>query len=255
MPTYEIIPVNVGEFTAFEKSMFVYRKDYGVKLHAPFIMYVVRNEDVCVVVDTGCSDPEWSMRHHGYPVIRQDHQIPDRALKGLGINPADVKYVVNTHLHWDHCFNNYQFPNAKIYVQKRELQYAICPLPHHCAQYESFQVGLVPPWIKAMTQFQVVDGDVSLLPGIDLVFLPGHTPGFQGVLVDTAKGKYLIAGDNVALFECWDSSGNHKHSISGLYNDLGEYWASLSKMEQLAVADRVLPGHDMKVFEHKAYPY
>ena len=255
MQTYEIIPVNVGEFTAFEKSMFVYRKDYGVKLHAPFIMYLIRNKDMCVVVDTGCSDSEWSMRHHGYSVIRQDHQMPAQAIKRLGINAEDVKFVVNTHLHWDHCFNNEQFPNAKIYVQKRELQYAICPLPQHYSHYESLQVGLTPPWIKALTRIQPVEGDCELLPGIDLVLLPGHTPGFQGVLVNTDQGKYLIAGDCIALLECWDSSGNHQHSISGIYNNLEEYCASLAKIEQLNVADRILPGHDMKVFEHQVYPY
>ncbi len=255
MQTYEIIPVNVGEFTSFEKSMFLYRREYGVKLHAPFIMYVVRNKDVCVVVDTGCCSMEWSMQHHGYPVIREDHHIPANALKRLGINAADVDIVVNTHLHWDHCFNNNQFPSAKIYVQKRELQYAICPLPQHYHNYESFQTGLIPPWVGNMTQFQVVDGDCNLLPGIDLVLLPGHTPGFQGVLVNTVKGGYLIAGDCLPLFECWDSSGGHQHVNSGLFNNLEEYCASFAKIEQLDIGGRILPGHDMRVFDHTVYPY
>jgi glyoxylase-like metal-dependent hydrolase (beta-lactamase superfamily II) len=255
MSTYEIIPINVGEFTAFEKSMFVYRKDYGVKILAPFIMYVVRNEHMCLVVDTGCSDAELSMANHGYPVNRQEHQIPVNALKQIDIKAEDIRFVVNTHLHWDHCYNNDQFPNADIYIQKRELQYAICPLPQHVAHYESFQAGLVPPWIKAMTQIKAIEGDYSLLPGIDLILLPGHTPGFQGVLVNTTKGRYLIAGDLLALYECWDTSGSNKHHISGIYYNLEDYCTSLARLEKLDLADRILPGHDMKVFEHQVYPY
>src|SRR3972149_878825 len=58
-------------------------------------------------------------------------QRPLAALARLGIRPEDIDIVINTHLHWDHCYNNHLFPRATIYAQRAELQYAIAPLPLH----------------------------------------------------------------------------------------------------------------------------
>ena len=151
---------------------------------------------------------------------------PVQALKDLGIDAQDVKTIINTHLHWDHCFNNALFPNAKIYVQKKEIQFAISPLPTQYVYYESHQLGMTPQWIKSMDRFVVVDGDYPLQDGIDLIFTPGHTPGFQSVLVNTADGKYLIASDFIGQLDNWEEgkfgmAAPIRNSISILTNTTG----------------------------------
>src|SRR5262249_42586222 len=70
------------------------------------------------------------------------------------------------------------------------------------------QPGYGPRWMPVFDRMQVVDGDVELLPGLDLVCLPGHTPGMQGVSVATAGGAYLIAGDAVPLYENWEGDAH-----------------------------------------------
>ena len=62
METYTIIPVMTGEFQRADKSDFSYQKNAGTKLKAPIIMYVIRNDDTCILVDTGCSDEAWAER-------------------------------------------------------------------------------------------------------------------------------------------------------------------------------------------------
>jgi len=39
-------------------------------------------------------------------------------LARLGLTPADVRYVANSHLHFDHCGGNEFFPRATFLVQR-----------------------------------------------------------------------------------------------------------------------------------------
>lgn len=251
MQDYTIYPIKTGEFKAAEKSNFTYQTDPGVKLVAPIIMYLIKGPDRVILVDTGGSDEEWAAKHH-HGLVRTEAMHPLEGLKKLGVDAKDVDTVVNTHLHWDHCFNNDLFPNAKIYVQKRELEYAVDPLPMHWVYYESAHLNLTPPWFKTYKRTVALDGDFTLFPGIELVTLPGHSPGFQGVLVNTAKGRGLIASDCCALFENWTGNQTHKHIPSGIHVRLDEYYATFSKMEK--ICDFILPGHDPKAFDQTVYP-
>jgi glyoxylase-like metal-dependent hydrolase (beta-lactamase superfamily II) len=176
----------------------------------------------------------------------------DGGLKKIGLHPDDVDIVICTHLHWDHCFNNDQFKNARIIVQKDEIRYAIAPLPMHALFYESQLIKMRPPWLKAIENTEVIEGDMEISPGIDIVKIPGHTPGFQGVNVKTAKGNYFIVGDFCPLFENWEGAPPLKHIVSPIHVNLEDYYDSFKKVEKMA--DVVLPGHDIKVFEKKCYP-
>jgi glyoxylase-like metal-dependent hydrolase (beta-lactamase superfamily II) len=40
-----------------------------------------------------------------------------------------------------------------------------------------------------------VDGDADLFAGVSVLFTPGHTPGHQSVLVETAEGVVVLGGD------------------------------------------------------------
>ncbi len=252
MEKYSIIPIKVGEFAAMEKSTLTYQLDWGVKLVAPIIMYLIKGKNSLVLVDTGGSDEDCALKYH-HRICRPLEQNPIAALKKLGVDIDDIDIVVNTHLHWDHCFNNNLFNKAKIYVQKKEMQYAISPLSSHFIAYESHQIGMQPQWFKGYERIVVVDGDTNLLPGIELVTIPGHTPGMQGVLVNTEKGRYLIASDCLGLFENWNGKGIYNHIPSGIHYSLPEYYQTFEKIEK--ICDYILPGHEPRVFEHEKYPY
>jgi glyoxylase-like metal-dependent hydrolase (beta-lactamase superfamily II) len=251
METFSIIPLKVGEFKGIERSNLTYQLNPGQKLVAPIIMYLIKGRDKLILVDTGPSDEAWAEKYH-HGMVQTEDMKPQNALKKAGVGLEDIDLVVNTHLHWDHSFNNRLFKKTKIFVQKKEMQYAICPLPPHWVYYESFQLGLTSKWLEAMTNIVAVDGDVELLPGIKLVTLPGHTPGMQGVLVEsTIHGRTLVASDCCGLFENWTGSGIHKHIPSGIHIGLPEYYETFEKMDRLC--DFVLPGHDPDVFLKNEY--
>lgn len=240
-----IIPINVGTFNAIDKSIFSYRKNQGKKIKAACIMWYIEGSKENIIVDTGPSDPFWSEQYH-HQLIRTEQQRPDIALKKYGISPNDVKLVINTHLHWDHCYGNDLFKNAKILVQEQELIYALNPLPCHEIDYET---NLGRPFLKGIERMEILSGDVKVADGILVIHIPGHTPGMQGVLIETKKGKYLIASDAVGLFENWQGE---KSIPSGIFVNLEDYYISLKKIT--SVADFILPGHDIRVFENKYYP-
>ncbi len=251
METFRIIPIKTGEFTGLEKSSFTYLTDAGRKIVVPMIMFLLEGRNRVVLVDTGGSDEEWARKHH-HPVRRAEGEEPVAALRRHGVDVADVDTIVHSHLHWDHCFNDRLFPNARFFVQRRELRYAVNPLPAHHVYYESEQVGLRPRWLDVASRIVETDGDTALCDGIDLLLLPGHTPGLQGVLVETETGKYLLPSDTTPLFENWHGNPAHRHIPCGIHVDLTDCYASLARME--ATGATILASHDPLVLSQESYP-
>jgi glyoxylase-like metal-dependent hydrolase (beta-lactamase superfamily II) len=251
MSDFSIWPIQVGFHPGADKSRLTHGMNQGVRIDAAIIVYAIKGAKQNIIVDTGCGDPEWTEKYHRYKIV-QDQDLAG-GLKEIGFNPKDIDIVICTHLHWDHCFNNDLFTNAKIIVQRDEIRYAIAPLPMHAIFYESQLVNMSPPWLKALDRIELIEGDMEICPGIDIVKIPSHTPGFQGVNVKTANGNYFIGSDFCPLFENWEGQGPLlKHIVSPIHVNLEDYYDSFAKVEK--IADFVLPGHDIKVFEKKCYP-
>ena len=54
-PTYTIKPLYLGEMTRYEKSMHTFTFDYGVKMHSPYLAFLVQGDGKNILVDTGPS--------------------------------------------------------------------------------------------------------------------------------------------------------------------------------------------------------
>ncbi len=105
------------------------------------------------------------------------------ALAEHDLSPADVKIVINSHLHFDHCGQNAVFKQAPFYVQRGELDRAR-------------KSGDAIQWFDfAGARFELLDGDAEIAEGVRVVATPGHTTGHQSVLVDTADGSAVMIGD------------------------------------------------------------
>lgn len=239
---YEIMsltihPLDLGTLTV-DKSGLTLRKGLGTRVAAPCLGYLILGGKTPVLVDSGpCADEQWGSSWHN-PFRRTADQSLAAALSKHGVALEDVRTVILTHMHWDHCYGNALLPNARFVVQRKELAYAIAPLPCDAPIYET-QLHPVH-FLGAYDRFDVIDGDRDILPGVRCVLLPGHTPGLQGVLVDTAQGRVMIASDHCPLYE------NYTDDIpTGIIHDLEAWYRSTARIREMS--DVILPGHDMRV--------
>lgn len=253
MPYYKIRPLHVGTFPTFEKSMFLFGVDPGKKISVPIVSWLIEGDKgEKVLVDTGpsSSDAPTSSFHTNFE--SKHEQRIDQVLLSNGVDPEEIEHVIFTHLHFDHCYHPELLKNAKFYVQRSELLYAIHPIEWNHPFYEfNLLPGVTPSWLQVYDRLHPVDGDVELFPGIEMIHLPGHTPGLSGVAVNTTKGIYLIGGDAVPLMENWEGNGRQKHIPSAMVTDMIAYAHSFKKMEN--ITDKVLPGHDFRAFDSKVW--
>jgi glyoxylase-like metal-dependent hydrolase (beta-lactamase superfamily II) len=153
--------------------------DNGWLLH--FHSFLLTGDRGATLVDTGIGPAgglaaEW---------LGTAGRLPE-LLASAGVAPDDVTTVVLTHVHLDHAGWNTEadrprFGNASYVVQSAEVE--------HVRDTDTYQRLLRP--VEDAGQLRTVDGEVALAPGLRLLPTPGHTPGHQSVLTDTA----LLAGD------------------------------------------------------------
>ena len=248
MDRFTIIPLKVGAYVGLDHSGFTFGQNLGKKLPCPIIAFLLKSKSVTALVDTGPGTPEL-MAERRHPAITQteDERLLN-ALKKHGVTPDDIDFVVNTHLHYDHCYGNVHFTNKQpIYLQRQELFYAMDPLPVHWLTYESFRVGMFPPFLRDIEKqnLVLVDGKVEVVPGITLIPLPGHSPGMQGVLVATREGNRFIVSDAIPIFENWENFT--PRLPSGIMTSLTDYYATIKVIESYDCP--IIPGHDPRVFD------
>jgi N-acyl homoserine lactone hydrolase len=250
MRHWTLKPLCFGVFTAFEMSLFTYGRNAGQKIAAPITGWLIESGETRILVDTGPSSPASASRWH-YTFQQASEQDPQAALRALGVRPDDLPLVILTHLHWDHCYNLDRFPTARFFVQAEELRAAVDPIPTQRIGYEVGIRGLVPPWVAGFDRMELVRGDREVAPGVRVIHLPGHTPGLQGVLVDTAMGRHLIASDAVPLYENLGTPGAAP-APPGIHVDVAACFRSFERIRE--EADVILPSHDPEVLRHPIYP-
>jgi len=123
-------------------------------------------------------------------------------IKALGLDPADVRHIVPTHLDVDHAGGLADFPNAVVHVRPEEHQGATAPSNfNEKGRYRACQFAHRPLWTtydelgEPWFGFEAVRSLKGLPEEILLVPLTGHTLGHSGVAVDTGDGWLLHAGD------------------------------------------------------------
>ncbi len=151
-----------------------------------------------ILVDTGIGDSLKPRYHEIYQLKRGRSLIEQLADRGLAA--ADIDYVINTHLHFDHAGGNVireggrvkpAFPNAQYVIQRSEWEDATHPNERSRASYmnDDFTV------LEKTGQLRFIDGDCQLLPGLEIMHTGGHCTGHQSVAIELPGGKAVFLGD------------------------------------------------------------
>jgi N-acyl homoserine lactone hydrolase len=186
MPGYRIHPLVIGT-KRFDKSMMTYQHGYGTPYIIPIYCWYLEGEGRKILVDTG----EMS------PVCSEDREKDlggsiytfEQGLARVGLAPGDIDIVIHTHLHNDHCENDYKCENAEIYVHPLELEHVHDPHPLDYRYLEDYILD-----VEENGQIRIVEKDGELFPGISVIHTPAHTPGGLSVLIETVAGTALITG-------------------------------------------------------------
>lgn len=163
---------------------------------------LVEHDAGLVLIDTGLGNKEADKFKDIYGVENAGKggrtQLED-ALAELGHTPDDVRWVINTHLHFDHAGGNtyhdaagavrLTFPQARYVVQQGELAFARHTNERTAASY------LAPNFNPV--DFTLISGETEVLPGIRCLPTPGHVPFHQSVLLESAGERACFLADLV----------------------------------------------------------
>jgi N-acyl homoserine lactone hydrolase len=161
------------------------------------------------------------------------------ALNEVGVRREDIHFVVNCHLHFDHCGGNPELAGRPIFTQRVELETA-----RHSPDYT------LPALVDAPgLRYEELDGEAEVLSGVFIVPTPGHTAGHQTVVVRRSDGTVIVAGQShdtassySADFLAW-RAGRDGHE-----SPLPTTPTWLSRLQEFDPA-RVVFAHDNAVWE------
>lgn len=251
--TWRIETLCCGVLHGVPEAALMYMDASGSRVDLPILAWLLRRGSETILIDTGPTNPEWAReRFHPELDLGGSHTLVEQ-LAACGLQLADIDVVVNTHLHWDHCGGNALLPDSTgIYVQREEVRFASAPIPTQLAPYEAFELGVVPPWVGKAGSFRLIEGELQIRPGIRVIPLAGHTPGSQGVLVDTAGGRYCITGDLLDSLENVERQmtgwPEHIRGVPpGIHTDVVAWYRSLRMLQGMGV--ELIPAHDWEVLK------
>lgn len=160
---------------------------------------LVRSQGKTILVDTGMGDKFTAEERAQWNLERPEGGLL-QALARLGVSPADVDIVINTHLHADHCGGNTclqdgqpvaAFPNAEYWVQR--LEYAEACFPNERTRATYIAANFRP--LEASGQLRLLNGDTRVTSEVRTVITRGHTRAHQSVILETGGDPVLYVAD------------------------------------------------------------
>jgi glyoxylase-like metal-dependent hydrolase (beta-lactamase superfamily II) len=161
--------------------------------------------------------------------MRPEWAVPAQ-LRARGIDPADVRTIVMTHLHYDHASGLSQFPQARVVVDARELE---------AARGDRIVDGYISRLLDTPgQQWETVphaDAEVDVLGDgtIRLVSTPGHSAGHRSLVLrlgggremlltgDAAYARRTVEGSLLPIF-CWDDDA-YRRSLAWVQRWVAEH--------------------------------
>jgi glyoxylase-like metal-dependent hydrolase (beta-lactamase superfamily II) len=258
---YTVHPIRCGTLD-LPKTILTYNLDEGVTVPSPVVVFLLLPadpDDPVVVVDAGAEGGEVAGRS-----IPDGGPEPIRAgLAEHGVAPADVDYLVLTHLHHDHAANVDLFAESEVLLQRSELGAARDPLPPVGRAYIDAHVAALET-----ADLTLLDGGYRLHPDLEIRHTPGHTEGMQSVVVETEGGTHALVCDLIYCRQNLQPDASEIRDVHGgtvevtpvdydppyvppgLHVSVADCYESIARMQERVGPDGVLVGaHDPAVLD------
>ena len=223
--------------------------DYGAllkgetgKIRIPVPCYLIKHPNGLVLFDTGLHKSMQTDQEARLGVLApmfdahfEENEDIEARLAGLGVAVDDITWIVNSHLHFDHCGGNDAIPNAPIIVQRKELEGAKTP-------EVAGTVGFFEQDWDHGHEFVLADGEYDIFGDGSVVCIPtpGHTPGHQSLKITDNKTSMVLTGD-----ACYLRQSIEQLHLPALAYSPEQMLKSFEKLRQLEAKGATLfYGHD-----------
>jgi glyoxylase-like metal-dependent hydrolase (beta-lactamase superfamily II) len=161
---YEIYAIRYGHLDRTATHNFIGGDPHDGPMPLDYYVWAIVGPERTFLLDTGFDAAIGAGR--GRTLVRP----VEAGLAAIGIDPASVRDIIVSHMHYDHAGNHELFPQARYHVQDDEMAFCTGRVVFH-------------------------DGVSELAPGITLHKVGGHTRGLQVVRVNTRRGWVVLASD------------------------------------------------------------
>ena len=239
---YDIFALNYAGPFEMKLAKAMFQTGWEENILINYYIWAIRSKDgETTLVDTGTG-----------PTFAREQNLkgfvpPEQLVARLGVKREQVTKVIITHMHFDHVGGMETFaqlfPDAKFYVQKIEFDFWVNnPLskrpPFKRSRLDRGNKGLAD--LAGSPRLIMLDGDKVIGPDMELLLVPGHAPGLQGVLVNTAKGAAVVASDSAHIARSFKDD-----MPSSIVVDMMTWLKSYDKLRSKAPLDNLFPGHDI----------
>lgn len=218
----------------------------------PVPWYLIMHPKGNVIIDGGnppkvAEDP---IKHWGkelaevyWPTMTPDLAVLPQ-LEKLEVDPASIRWVVQSHLHIDHVgavASIEHLPNAQVLASRTEYEYA------HNADWFSARSYVQDDFNDDRIDWVLLDESDD---GYDVIgdgrlrcwFTPGHSPGHMSFSVNLPQtGSHLLCVDAAYTLDHWN-----EQALPGFMTSALETARSVQKLKRIARRDEaaVVTGHD-----------
>ncbi|MEA3445027.1 MAG: MBL fold metallo-hydrolase [Bacteroidota bacterium] len=205
----EIHILEAGTFMTRGEEMFCglenvdWQKHYapeknGLCLWAMRCLLII-DEDRKILIDTGPGTKLNQQTIDDYHIAGT--HLLEKAMAEKNIAFDDISHVILSHLHFDHCGGSTivsdngeivpAFRNAKIFISKKQWNYALSPVESDKESYR--KIDFIP--LKKSNRIIFVEHEHEILPNISVKFVDGHTPGQMIPFIKRKKETIVFAAD------------------------------------------------------------
>jgi len=221
-------------------------------IKVPIYSVLIDHPQGKILFDLGCHpdamNGHWSAGLQAvFSYQMEESQSFVKQLALTGTKPEEIKTVVLSHLHFDHAGNMHLFKHADVYVHQKDFEYG------QTLVHLSPDPAAHGPYVKAdlevpVKQYHLVDKDIELVPGVELISLPGHTPGILGLMVHLENEGTLIFPSDAVIDH--RNYGPPTKGAGVIYDNI-EFFNSIEKVRDYAKKynAKVMFSHDMNLFK------
>ncbi len=235
--------VLISGYQTIAKKKLLSTAEANQKIYIPVPYFLLDLGSDKILIDTGISENSNSAGALSDNSSVAEDGNPIKALHKIGIEQKDIKYIIHTHLHFDHAANTKYFPNSEVIVQLSELRAAFSddPLIKHGYVEDDIRYSSIK-WQPITSMRSLFGNRVFILPTL------GHTPGHQSLLIRLKNyGNVIIAGDAAPL-----KDNIEKNIAPGVASNPDEAFYSIKSLKEFAYFEnaQIWYGHDPEFFKN-----